>query len=308
MLLLVAAGGRTRPFAVALLLALHPLDAFGWKYRTAWLESLPLGPGQRRLQRIEASPYVPRRVASIVDAPRFQEFHREDPYYLDAEESRAPRERWPSAGFWSTDAVEGPGRAEYWMKPWERLATALGGTPEGGERDSCWKRSPGELLSGLDEDKIQFFAGAAVLPAEEIERRLGGSGPFPDVLYVEGGPSGDRAAGSSRLRLPCRVTAWEADRLAIELEVPAGGAWLYYADAWDPCWSATVNGVPREIARANLAYKALWLEGGAGRVEFRATSPLRTACGLLLGLHQAFWLVGILWAAFRLAGGGRSAP
>lgn len=41
LLLLWSSGGRRAPLALALILFLHPLDVFGWKFRTTWMKSAP---------------------------------------------------------------------------------------------------------------------------------------------------------------------------------------------------------------------------------------------------------------------------
>lgn len=73
LLLLLGGSPRSRPYALALLLIVHPLDAFGWKCRMSWLESLPTPPAQRERLRIRpdaANPgAVPQNLAPADPAP-----------------------------------------------------------------------------------------------------------------------------------------------------------------------------------------------------------------------------------------------
>lgn len=41
LMLLWSSGGRRAPLALALILLIHPLDVFGWKFRTTWMKSAP---------------------------------------------------------------------------------------------------------------------------------------------------------------------------------------------------------------------------------------------------------------------------
>jgi hypothetical protein len=308
LLLLLGSGGRKAPLAIALILVLHPLDAFGWKFRMSWLESFPANSAQQKLQRLHPATYTPRRVASIEDAPRFEEFHRSVRSGINPEYAPRTSGNWPSAGYWQADAIEGPGRAEHWMRPWGGLAIALGGTPEGGEKPSVWSPPPGAVLAGLSEDKIQYFSGATSLPREEIARRLGTTGTAGDVLYVEGDAEASSTVETDRLRLSVKILSFETDSLTLDVQAPDRGAWLSYADTWDPGWLATVNGKPREIARANLAYKALRLDPGPNRLEFRYSSALRTLSGLIVGLNLLLWLLWTLRNVASLAFRGRGMP
>lgn len=53
----------------------------------------------------------------------------------------------------------------------------------------------------------------------------------------------------------------------------ADGGWLYYVDAWSPRWKAYVNGIPKPIAHANIGFKALKLDQGTHKIEFRFSNP-----------------------------------
>ena len=58
--------------------------------------------------------------------------------------------------------------------------------------------------------------------------------------------------------------------LSVQADVSAsGGAWLIYLDAYHPDWSVTVNGRPRDLVTANLAFKAVRLDAGPNEIQFR---------------------------------------
>jgi uncharacterized membrane protein YfhO len=60
----------------------------------------------------------------------------------------------------------------------------------------------------------------------------------------------------------------EPERVVLEVEAPARG-FLFLADQYFPGWSATVNGNPAPILRANHAFRLVEVPPGPVRVEFR---------------------------------------
>jgi hypothetical protein len=147
--ILLAWGARPRvaPLALTLLLFLHPLDVFGWKFRMSWLETFPANTRQRELQRLEPARFPARRVASLNDVPRFAAFHAiargwADPSYVPREDPAAL-----APGYWGAD-LAAPAGPE-WMHPWDPGMAE----PAGGER-------------------LQFFSAAQPVPEDPRERRL----------------------------------------------------------------------------------------------------------------------------------------
>ena len=88
--------------------------------------------------------------------------------------------------------------------------------------------------------------------------------PAAEVRPGEGPNSADPEAGAAH------VSHFSANRVLFEVDAgPRADLWLVYADAWHPGWRAYVNGREVRIAQANLAFKAVQLEAGRNRVEFR---------------------------------------
>jgi hypothetical protein len=67
------------------------------------------------------------------------------------------------------------------------------------------------------------------------------------------------------------ITHFSANRLSIELTGGAreGGSQLYYADAFHPGWSATIDGKPTAVQIARSAFKSIDVPSGDHVVEFR---------------------------------------
>jgi hypothetical protein len=67
----------------------------------------------------------------------------------------------------------------------------------------------------------------------------------------------------------------EPERIALEVALPAPG-YLVLSDAIYPGWKATVDGVPAEILRANVHFRAVFLNAGTHVVEFTFKSSSYT--------------------------------
>ncbi|MEE9542828.1 MAG: hypothetical protein V3V95_03480 [Thermodesulfobacteriota bacterium] len=75
--------------------------------------------------------------------------------------------------------------------------------------------------------------------------------------------SGERGKGT------IEVGAFSSNRLELDVDISSeGGQWLYYADAWHPGWKVFVNGVPKPVSLANIAFKAVRLDKGQSKVSF----------------------------------------
>jgi hypothetical protein len=103
--------------------------------------------------------------------------------------------------------------------------------------------------------------------------------PVRELVLADGEPL-DGGAGPSD---PGSATLVESlpDRVLVDV-VPAGPAYLLLADSWFPGWEARVDGRPRPIHRADLALRAVRVEPGDRRVEFRY-APGSWRLGLTLG-------------------------
>jgi Bacterial membrane protein YfhO len=88
----------------------------------------------------------------------------------------------------------------------------------------------------------------------------------PHVEMVVANPAGREAAAGFHGH--AEVLELKPDRVEVAAALTAPG-YLVLADAYDPGWSALVDGKPSHVMRANLAFRAVALAGGSHRVEFR---------------------------------------
>jgi uncharacterized membrane protein YfhO len=85
----------------------------------------------------------------------------------------------------------------------------------------------------------------------------------------------------------------DPDWVAIDVTAPRRG-FLLLADQDQPGWSATVNGAPAPILRANYTFRLVEVPGGTSRVEFRYVPPslrlggLASAAGLLVAIATLY--------------------
>ena len=109
--------------------------------------------------------------------------------------------------------------------------------------------------------------------------------PPPMKMAAEGGAAGTATNGS------VRVVSYEPDDITIEASAPRP-AYLVLLDTYFPGWSATVNGEPAPILRADYNFRAVPLPAGRAAVHF-SYRPLSFRIGLylcgvgLLGLGAA---------------------
>lgn len=88
-------------------------------------------------------------------------------------------------------------------------------------------------------------------------------------------------------------------RMEVTVENP-GGAWLYYADAYQPGWRAFLNGKETLLARANLGFKALYVPPGKNVVRFNYWNDLQSLAAIILALYAILFSLTILYIVLRL--------
>ncbi len=104
-------------------------------------------------------------------------------------------------------------------------------------------------------------------------------------------------SGSGAELVPCAVVTVDPDEVALECTSPSPG-YAVLLDAWAPGWTATVNGEPAEVLRAEALVRAVAVEAGDQRIAFRYRTP-----GLRLGLLLSaggwlLWLLGLVGLRF----------
>lgn len=113
--------------------------------------------------------------------------------------------------------------------------------------------------------RVMFAAHAEPADFAEILR----TGQWPDfdprrsVLL----PPGFEEDGSPEAGGTARLLHYGHTRVSVEAESPAGG-WVVLTDSWHPWWTATVDGTPATVERADVIFRAVRVPPGRHRVEF----------------------------------------
>ena len=115
-------------------------------------------------------------------------------------------------------------------------------------------------------------------------------------VYVEGGPPlAGEAGGDNRVE----HLAYAPNRLVYAVET-TGPAYLVLAEPYYPGWRATVDGAPAPIYRANLAFRAVYIEAAGAHTVELAFAPESFALGAAISALTLAALLGAgAWASAR---------
>ncbi|MBI4859344.1 MAG: hypothetical protein HY815_03670 [Candidatus Riflebacteria bacterium] len=309
-LVMLAYGGSRRavPAVCLIILVLHPLDVFGWKFRQLFIRTAPIPEAFKKEQKLSPLPYRARRSLDYTRSARYGSMP-------EATLNRNTYLAWFADSYFGVDLPGSGFRTDYWMRPVNDFMCAMtkgklvaGNAPADGRGLRPKEHGAGDKLVGVSEDKIQFFADAFRVrtPGEVApllhHPRFGG-----DVLFVNAALGSDAPArewkyqiapqANERLAAKYEVLRFDANSLRLAVDVPGSASrpWLLYCDAFDKGWTARVNDRPVPVHRANLAYKAVRLDPGKSTVEFRYSSPWRSFCIAIWYLVSSFWFGAVIW-------------
>ncbi len=304
----------TRALPLALL-ALLALDLGVYHARQIAVMSVRLTGSAHDLLRATPLPYVARRADALTSSARWRRWARVSP-------TREGAWYWSTGMFVLDDEVGSEFRLDNWLWPVGRLFNAREGAPV--ERTDHRPRgfnhrrefpiaitAPAMRRVFGMEGKLRVFRDAvAGLGDADIAAVIQRDDYQGDVLLLDdaGGvaPRGAIASRDDALALTPEVLDFDANRIAVRVrDVPAGGAWLLYDDAWHPGWSATVNGATTRVYRANLAYKSVRLRAGDNRVEMRFDLPRSRLLARLFAVDAGVWILAVMWLYARELRGER---
>lgn len=113
--------------------------------------------------------------------------------------------------------------------------------------------------------------------------------PSPSQLPVNGGRGGVGLNGFQAVRPADIQDGWNMVLVQVEAPEPA---LLVLSDTYYPGWQAFVDGVPAPLLRANYAFRAVALSGGAHEVVFRY-APASFTWGGRITLTSLVVLIGL---------------
>jgi len=133
-----------------------------------------------------------------------------------------------------------------------------------------------------------------VTPAKAIlDSVKNGSSESSEVTFLEQDPK----LGLGPVRgARAEITSYRLNDVTIEVETP-GPALVRLADLWYPDWTATVDGRPTAVLRADYLLRAVAVPAGRHRVMFRFRSPA-LARGLTISVVCLVVTLGLLGLSF----------
>jgi hypothetical protein len=170
--------------------------------------------------------------------------------------------------------------------------------------------APGPVLEGLSRPPLRVYEVRDILPrarfvararppidpADSVRSLCDRSFDPDQVVLIDGAVEGDDAGPAATA--DARLLQDDPEKVRISVEAPRHG-WVVLADAFAPGWRATVDGLPAEIRRANLLFRAVEVPHGRHVIEM-AYAPMSLYAGAVMTL------CGLLILGFWVARPGRS--
>ncbi|CAG0928335.1 hypothetical protein TFLX_00854 [Thermoflexales bacterium] len=144
------------------------------------------------------------------------------------------------------------------------------------------------LSAANDEQAVQLMQVAQFDPAKTVVLSGESAGPTDHLVTLP----------------PCQAqpVTYEPEHVMIDVNASRDG-YLVLTDAYYPGWTATVDGQPADIERADLMFRAVKVSAGQHRVEF-CYQPQSFAIGAVISLGTVLALVGVWLAARRRRSAG----
>ena len=144
-----------------------------------------------------------------------------------------------------------------------------------------------------------FHEGRVVADAQAMLDELKSDGFDPkQTLLLTAQPDGASIPAAGAPSKSVEYAEISGNRLKLEVQSEAN-ALLLFNDSYDAGWSATVDGRPAGIVRANTTFMAIAVPSGSHEIAFSflPTDWLPRTIVSLLGV--ALWLLGALWLYYR---------
>jgi len=157
-----------------------------------------------------------------------------------------------------------------------------------------------QTILGCEAPKMRLLRDAVYVEGEEAAVRAVQRAPDLAGTVILQLPRGyprpaERSASRTEDRGTVTVTNFAANALtaAVRVEDPQG-AWLVYADTYDPRWRAWVNGQPTPVVPAYVGLKAVRVPTGDSvvRMEFRGAGTVGMTALALAGALCSLSLLG----------------
>ncbi|MCX5848978.1 MAG: hypothetical protein NTW65_05970 [Deltaproteobacteria bacterium] len=313
---------RKKYFAtlIILFLCFHCVDIYGFKLSEIKYKATPLNEEMYKIMDFQSMPYPKRRDISFSNNnPRAKIFS-----ILPLQLSSFT---WTTNAFLFKDELGNALRTEHWLLPLDNYMRAYWGQaihdlsirPRGlvyyTNMDFPTEHPATLKISGVTEDKIQFFSQADFVSSDDIiVKNITNPNYKGDIIFLSpleknknvisvdsSDSSNNYLSSNKRLHLPYQVQRFDSNNLEFTTNVnDTESVWLLYSDVWHPFWRATVNGEETPVYKANLAYKAIKLEKGFNKVHFYLKSELMSLFHFIFGLNSLLWVIIIIGLAGKI--------
>jgi hypothetical protein len=140
-----------------------------------------------------------------------------------------------------------------------------------------------------------------------LDELRAGASPIPSRMFLSNGPAVAPTANvpsgePERVSPGPRTVTYRrssTDRIDVELRAEEDG-YLRIVEAFDPGWTATVDGIPAEVLPADSFLTAVPVASGTHVVRLQYSTP-GWGAGLALSAAGLLTLIAIAWSAPRLA-------
>jgi hypothetical protein len=139
--------------------------------------------------------------------------------------------------------------------------------------------------------RAYLSAGTRVVKGADLRTALKSLNPRREVLVERHRASCGEAARVATAEGEVRIVLDEPTRVLLQVRRAAPGP-LVLSDTHHPGWTATVDGAPVPIHRANLLFRMVCVPAGTHEVEFRFSQP-RFGLGLALSVLSLVVAIGV---------------
>jgi len=322
--------GRKQYFITlaGIVLVMHGVDIYGFKYSEIKSKAVPLNKAEYKIAEFQTMPYATRRDIA------FKKYNIRKKM-LNVLPIKYGAFYWTTHAMLFKDQLGNPFKTDHLLSPLDHYMKAYWGQPVNDYKPRglvCFshlefpRTHPAALkISGVTENKIQFFSQAKVVSSDDVMTDNITSPDYKgDILFLSPLINDKKTSGVSqpefskqdlsankRLRLSYQVKRFDSNNLEITTRTnDSESTWMMYSDVWHPFWRATVNGKNVPVYKANLAYKAIKLEKGFNEVHFYFKSELLSAIYFFFGLNALLWLgiIVFLSVTITLRHSGQTCP
>ncbi|RKX23232.1 MAG: hypothetical protein DRP45_10725, partial [Candidatus Zixiibacteriota bacterium] len=155
----------------------------------------------------------------------------------------------------------------------------------------------------IEGDSVVNVAGTDTTRIRNVViETLHGDTDLRQVVLLEESPDSELVPADSVMTDSAWIIDYQAERVVIKVETVQDRI-LVMTDTWFPSWTATVDGQPTRILRADAAFRAIEVPAGSKQVVFEYRSERYQTARLMTWLTVAYLMIvvtaGLFWGRWR---------